>query len=129
MRTHLAALAVIPFALAACTLGDRDSFAVRFQNDLGRPVVVALCHSDHSRVCRHAYYRDRIEVGKSTEENIAPDVRTEWALETPSGKLLRCVVLYWKDDPGHTQVVRASDAPRWTWPCARMRRQFRLDVL
>jgi hypothetical protein len=98
---------------------DPDAFPVRFQNDLRQPVVLALCHSDHSAKCEHPHYRYRIEAGRSGAQNIATDVRTEWAIEAPSGQLLRCVVLYWKHYPGETQLVRLSDAPRWAWPCPR----------
>ena len=73
-----------------------DGFPVRFQNDLGQPTILALCHSDHSAICEHPYYRDRISSGGATEENISTDLRTEWAVEDANGKPLRCIVLYWK---------------------------------
>jgi hypothetical protein len=99
-------------------LNDPDAFGIYFKNDLSQPVFVALCHSDHSAKCEHPYYRDRITPGTSQGENISPDVRTEWAIETPSGRLLRCVVLYWKYWPGHDVNVRVSAVPRWAWPCS-----------
>jgi hypothetical protein len=98
---------------------DPDAFGVHFQNDLGQPVVLALCRSDHSAKCEHPYYRNRIAPGHTHPENISPDVRTEWAIETPSGKLLRCVVLYWEHYPGSEQLVHLSSAPHWAWPCPR----------
>jgi len=85
-------------------------------------VLVALCHSDHSAKCEHAYYRDRIKPGGVESENISPDVRTEWAVANPHGRLLRCVVLYWKYWPGHDVNVRLTAAPRWAWPCSRTTR-------
>lgn len=100
-------------------MNDPDAFAIRFANDLPIPVVLALCHSDHSAKCEHPYYRDHIKPGSSTEENISPDVRTEWAIETTDGRPLRCIVLYWKHWPGHDMQVKVSQAPRWTWPCRR----------
>jgi len=113
---------VFVFASAACDargLNDPDSFAIHFRNDLPVPVVIALCHSDHSAKCEHPYYRDRARPGASYPENISPDVRTEWAIENDSGRLLRCVVLYWKHWPGHDMEVQVSQAPRWTNPCLR----------
>ncbi len=98
---------------------DPDAFAVSFENDLTQPVVIALCHSDHSAKCEHPHYRDRIGPGESHPENISPDVRTEWAIEDARGRLLRCVVLYWKHYPGSDQRVQISAAPRWAWPCPR----------
>ena len=99
--------------------GEPDAFAVRFENDLGEPVVLALCHSDHSAKCEHPYYADSIGLRSAGQENISTDIRTEWAVLDRHGSLLRCVVLYWKDYPGGTQHVRLSDAPSWAWPCPR----------
>lgn len=96
---------------------DPDAFAVRFENDLSEPVVLALCNSDHSAKCDEPYYRDEISAGRSYEVNISTDLRTEWAIETSEGQLLRCVVLYWKHYPGAIETIRVSTAPRWTWPC------------
>ncbi len=112
---------VIFIALLAsgCYANEPDSFAVRFENDLTQPVVLALCDSDHSAKCEHPYYRDHIAPGDATAENISPDVRTEWAIETAHGEPLRCVVLYWKHYPGKPQHVRISSAPRWALPCPR----------
>jgi hypothetical protein len=121
-RTLQAAL-VLAFAGATlasgCDANEPDAFGIHFQNDLGRPVVLALCHSDHSAKCEHPYYRDQISPGSTYAENISPDVRTEWAIESPSGALLRCVVLYWRHYPGSEQRVRLSQAPGWAWPCSR----------
>ncbi len=97
-----------------------DAILVRFRNDLSVPTILALCHSDHSRVCEHPFYRDHIAVGGTTEENITPDAKTEWAVETPNGHLLRCVLLYWKYAPSDTPTVRFSSASAWSWPCRRM---------
>jgi hypothetical protein len=115
-----AAIALLMIAGCSTTgMNDPDSFAIYFNNDLRQSVVVALCHSDHSAKCEHAYYRDAIAPGTAEPENISPDIRTEWAIETPDGQLLRCVVLYWHYWPGHDEDVRVSAAPRWTWPCSR----------
>ena len=120
---------LVALASAACVLSlvgcdtrgmnDPDSFAIRFNNDLSVPVVLALCHSDHSAKCVHPYYRDRVKPGSATEENISPDTRTEWAIETEDGRRLRCVLLYWKYWPGHDMQVTVSQAPGWAWPCPR----------
>ena len=113
------ALALI-VAAAACDLSnDPDAFAVHFVNDLGQPVVLALCnsHIGTSMRCEHPAYRDSVKSGESYPENIAPDVRTEWAVETPDGQLLRCVNLYWKHYPGRSQTFRLSAASPWTKPC------------
>jgi hypothetical protein len=112
-------------AVAGCDtkhLNDPGAFGVYFQNDPGQTVLVALCHSDRSAKCEHAYYRDRIKPGSVEPENISPDIRTEWAVENPHGRLLRCVVLYWKFWPGHDVNVRLTAAPRWAWPCSRTTR-------
>ena len=98
---------------------DPDAFGIYFNNDLRRPVVLALCHSDHSAKCANPYYRDKIAPGSSVAENISPDVRTEWAIETPDASLLRCVVLHWRYWPRHDENVRLSQAPRWNRPCSR----------
>jgi hypothetical protein len=115
-------LGVAALVVAGCStraINDPDSFAIYFKNDLGQPIVVALCHSDHSAKCEHAYYRDAVTPGASGSENISPDVRTEWAIETPDGQLLRCVVLYWQYRPGHDENVLVSAAPHWARPCPR----------
>jgi hypothetical protein len=112
----------VVLASAGCStrgVNDPDSFAIYFKNDLEQPVVVALCHSDHSAKCEHPYYRDRIAPGADVPENISPDVRTEWAIETLGGRPLRCVVLYWQYWPGHDENVRVSAAPPWDRPCSR----------
>jgi len=121
VRSALAALVILIALLVAsgCGANEPDSFVVRFENDLTQPVVLSLCHSDHSAKCEHPYYRDHIAPGVGYPENISPDVRTEWAIETADGELLRCVVLYWKHYPGETQHVRMSTAPRWAVPCPR----------
>lgn len=100
-------------------INDPDAFAIKFNNDTPISVVLALCNSDHSAKCEHPPYRDHISPGSSTEENISPDVRTEWAIETTDGQPLRCVVLYWKYWPGHDMQVYVSKAPQWKWPCSR----------
>jgi hypothetical protein len=109
---------LLAFAMAGCdTSNDPDAFGINFQNDLGEPVLIELCHSDHSAKCSDPYYKDLAKPGTSYPENIAPDVRTEWAVTDTQGHLLRCVVLYWKHAPGDPQTVRLSSAPRWTNPC------------
>jgi hypothetical protein len=108
--------------LAGCdsrAMNDPDAFGIRFKNDLAVPVVLALCHSDHSAECEHPYYRASIRPGDSTEENISPGVRTEWAIETATKRPLRCILLYWKYWPKHDMQVAASDAPVWSNPCGR----------
>lgn len=105
--------------MGGCSAGQPDTFAVRFQDDLSQPMYVALCHSDHSATCEHPYYRDRVSARGSIEENISPDVRTEWAIEDRTGRPRRCVVLYWKNYPGSDQTVLISQAPRWHWPSSR----------
>jgi hypothetical protein len=113
------ALFLILAATAGCDPNEPDTFGVRFENDLAQPVLLALCHSDHSAKCEHPFYRDLIARNEVTEENISPGVQTEWAVESGSGHLVRCVLLYWGHYPGATQRVRLSDAPRWSRPCAR----------
>jgi hypothetical protein len=104
-------------ACGALHTGDRDSFAVHFTNDLSVPVVVALCHSANSAKCERPYYRDRIKPGEETVENISPDVRTEWAIESQDGLRLRCVVLSLPRRLGRDVRVDVSHAPLWTSPC------------
>jgi hypothetical protein len=87
-------------------------------NDLPTPVTVALCKSAQSERCDDPAYRDTIQVGGSVPENIAPDVQTEWAVESPTGQLLGCVVLYWQHYPGHEMAVRVSSALSWANPCS-----------
>ena len=98
---------------------DQDAFAVHFTNDLGVPVVLALCHSDHSSTCEHPYYRRGIDAGGTHAENIATGQRTEWAIDDDRGRLLRCIVLYWKHWPHHDEQVILSNAPIWTRSCLR----------
>ncbi len=94
-----------------------DAFPVRFENDTGQPVLLALCNSDHSNECADPPYRDRIAPTVRDEENVAPDVQTEWAVETPNGKPLRCVMLYWRYAPSAEPTVQLGDAPPWQRPC------------
>jgi hypothetical protein len=106
--------------LAACNPNatyEPDAFAVTFHNDLGRPAWLALCQSAHSASCEHPFYRYRIAAGGSYPENIAPDVRTEWAVEAQDGQLIGCVLLHWQHYPGHAQQLRLSAAPSWHNPC------------
>jgi hypothetical protein len=117
MRCLYLALVVIVAAAGCDSSNDPDAFAVQFVNDLGRPVVLALCNSSNSAKCEHPHYRDSVKIGESYPENIAPDVRTEWAVETPDGQILRCVNLYWKHYPGHDQTFRLSAASAWAKPC------------
>jgi hypothetical protein len=108
---------VVVFVACAAT-NDPDAFGVHFQNDLGEPVWLALCQSAHSATCEHPFYRERVSQGSSLPENISPDVRTEWAVESEKGALLRCVALYWKHYPGHDVQLRLSEASLWRVPCA-----------
>ena len=119
MRCLFLALAVIVAAAGCDFSNDPDAFAVHFVNDLGRPIVLALCNSHNatSAKCEHPAYRDSVKIGESYGENIGPDVRTEWAVETPEGELLRCVNLYWKHYPGSGQTFRLSAASPWSTPC------------
>lgn len=57
--------------------------------------------------------------GDATSENVSPDVRTEWAVESEDEQPLPGVVLYLEALAGHDMQVEASQAPRWAWPCAR----------
>ncbi len=113
---------VVALAVVACdsrALDGPDAFGIYFKNDLAQPVVLALCHSDHSAKCEHPSYRSNIPAGRSRGENISLDVRTEWAVETTDGRLLRCILLYWHYWPSHDEDVRLSRAPAWAWPCPR----------
>jgi hypothetical protein len=92
---------------------------VRFQNDLGQPIVLELCQSDHSTTCDHPYYRDSFPAGFSGEEMISTNYRTEWAVADTHGRLLRCVLLYWRHYNGVTPTIRLSMAPTWASPCPR----------
>ena len=96
-----------------------DTFAVHFDNDLGQPVVLALCKSDHSAKCEHSGYRDRVAIGQSYPENIEAAVRTEWAVQDVSGRNLHCVVLYWSHYPGIEPHIGLSTTPLWADPCPR----------
>lgn len=117
MKFFYLAFAVFVVCTGCASTNDPDAFGIHFTNDLGRPIVLALCNSSHSAKCEHPAYRDPVKAGESYPENIAPDVRTEWAVETPDGRLLRCVNLYWKHYPGHDQTFRLSGASRWANPC------------
>jgi len=115
---------VLSVVLSGCasdaTLHDPDAFGVHFENDLSQPVVLALCQSDHSAVCEDPNYRDGIPAGSSHAENIAPGVRTAWAVEDENGNLLRCVILYWEHWSGGAEPhISLSSAPAWADPCPR----------
>jgi hypothetical protein len=84
---------------------------------LALAVFVVSAGSSHRATCEHPAYRNSVKVGESYPENIAPDVRTEWAVETPDGELLGCVNLYWKHYPGHDLTFRLSGASPWANPC------------
>lgn len=111
--------ASIAFGVAGCDarFDEPDAFTVQFDNDLGIPVRLALCNSDHSEKCEHPAWTDTIATGESHPENIAPGVRTEWAVLDETGTLLRCVLLYWPHYLGHDQRVALSSAPAWSNPC------------
>jgi hypothetical protein len=81
-------------------------------------VKLALCNSAHSDRYDSPHYREDIGIGETAAENIAPGVRTEWAVESPAGDLLRCVVLYWQHYPGPDEALSLSAAPQWANPCA-----------
>ena len=115
-------LAFAVLVLCGCDMShvnEPDAFAIHFKNDLGRPMRLALCPGDASTNCAGAYYEDQVAPGAVDVENISPDVRTEWAVESISGGLVKCVVLYWKYWPGHDEAVRLSQAPAWATPCSR----------
>jgi hypothetical protein len=109
------ALPLLAIPTAGCVTDT--PLVVTFVNDLNHPVVLALCHSDHSDRCDDAYYRDSLAAGESGSENISYLIKTEWAVESTSGQLLRCVVLLWKKNPGILPRIRLSNTPRWQRPC------------
>jgi hypothetical protein len=117
----VAVLAVFVFAAVDTTQAERDAntdvFAVRFQNDLGRAAVLALCKSDHSEKCEHPDYRDGIPEDDVREENVSTDVGTEWAVEDDAGNASRCIVLHFDRYPGRVPIVLLSDAADWANPC------------
>jgi hypothetical protein len=120
MRAAVATLLLL-LAIGLCGCDTRamnqpDAFGVRFQNDLGGLMSLALCNNDR---CDSPSYSREVAAGGTDEENISPDLETEWAVEAPDGILLRCVVLYWKYAPSHTPTIRLSTAPRWSSPCGR----------
>lgn len=92
---------------------------VRFANDLSRPVVLAMCRSDHSAICEHPYERVRIGAGRATVQVTLAGVHAEWAVEDIAGHPLRCVILHWNGHTNSTSVVRLSTAPSWKRPCSR----------
>src|SRR4051812_35100369 len=94
--------------------------SVHIRNDVGRPVILALCRSDHSAVCANPGFRVRIRAGGTTRVVVPSALRTEWAVESLRGTLLRCLILHWHSDPGSTQLVRLSQAPPWADPCDRV---------
>ncbi len=119
----IAFLLLLVVGLCGCdtrAMDQPDAFAVRFQNDLASTTFLALCNSDRSGKCETPAYRDRIAAGSAIEENISPDVKTEWAVEASDGHPLRCVLLYWKYAPDDTPTVRFSSAAAWSWPCSRL---------
>jgi hypothetical protein len=91
--------------------------SVRADNDLNRPVVLALCDSRAS--CAHPSARIRIGAGGTTSLGGITGMRIQWAVESPDGQLLRCMILHWSHAPGSAQLVRLSNAPRWSHPCSR----------
>ena len=114
----IAALATSAVALTSCTFSnDPDSFVIEFRNDLDQPVYLALCNSAHSENCDNPHYRKRIAAGASSAQNISPDVRTEWAVESADGEMLRCVVLYWRHYQGHDMKLGLAGTPAWSNPC------------
>jgi hypothetical protein len=88
-----------------------------FHNDLGWLAWLALCQSTHSGSCERPRYRDRIAAGGSMPENIGPGSPEEWAVQVKDGRLIGCVLLYWKHYPGHAQQLRLSAAGSWRNPC------------
>jgi hypothetical protein len=124
LPTRACLLVVLAMLTLACACDERamsqpDAFPVYFRNDLTQPVVLALCHSDRSAGCADPSYSYTVAPGNTEAENISPDVSTEWAIESNTGKLLRCVVLYWKYQPSHDPAVSVSQAPSWANPCPR----------
>jgi hypothetical protein len=117
-RTHLCLLGavVLTGAIAsACTLQGYRT--VIFENDLGRPIVLARCRSVHAAACDRPVKRVTIAPGKTRAMNIDYSVRGEYAVESPAGELLRCVVLYWKRNPGDVPRIELSRTPRWSRTC------------
>lgn len=118
-RAHLiglgVALAVTAVIASACTVqGFRT---VIFENDLGRPVVLARCRAAPSVRCARPSRRVRIEPGKTHAATVDYSVETEFAVESPTGALLRCVVLYWTHNPGDVPRIKLSRTPRWSRQC------------
>ena len=105
--------------VAGCSADDVDPgvMGVRFENDLPMTVRLAACHSDHSDRCDDPNSLDYLNPGDSIVANITADLRTEWAVEDSRGRLLRCVVLYWRRLPEKSPTIRLSHAPRWQRPC------------
>ncbi|MGE0305944.1 MAG: hypothetical protein AB7Q27_09305 [Acidimicrobiia bacterium] len=66
---------------------------------------------------RNPYYKDKIDVGETAGENISTNIRTEWAVVTKDGQLVKCVNLNWRHYPGHSMEIRLSWTPAWTNPC------------
>lgn len=119
MRIAIAVVLVLAAVGCGNIVSDSDALAVRFKNDLGKPVRLALCNSDHSEKCENPAYSDPVPAGGSIEENIAPTVQTEWAVLDDRDRPMRCVVLYWQHDPLDEPVIRLSSSPRWANPCPR----------
>ena len=114
----------LPYPFGVCTplryapdFGPVDQNEIYFKNDLSQPVILARCTRDASASCSHPYYRDRIAPKAVVAVNISQGPSIEWAVESASGQLLRCVRLYWKY--GYDQDVRLSQAPNWATPCPR----------
>ena len=112
-RAHLiglaAALALTAVVASACTVqGFRT---VIFENDLGRPVVLARCRAAPSVSCARPSKRVRIAAGRTHAATV------DYAVESPAGALLRCVVLYWTRDPGDVPRIKLSRTPRWSRQC------------
>jgi hypothetical protein len=119
MRVAMAVLLTLLLVSCGSDASEPDAFGVRFTNDLGQPVHLALCNSDRSEKCEHPSYSELIPAAGSIEENIAPTVQTEWAVLDDQGRLRRCVLLYWHHAPRDEPTVRLAASPKWANPCPR----------
>jgi len=92
---------------------------VYFKNDLGRPVFLARCPSSASPDCLRPFYRDYVAAKAVHGVDASPNGGAEWAVESRNGRLLRCVLLRWGNEPLNDLNVRLSRAARWAIPCPR----------
>lgn len=121
LRTIALCGVAVGLLLAACGVSDadlnHDTFPIWFKNDLGQPVVIALCNSDHSDICEHPAFTDPIDDGRLQPENIELHAPEEWAVANSSGNLFKCARLSFAHYPGHSPHVLLSEAAPWADPC------------